>query len=61
MTTDKINTIETNGLTVGQFVEQLNKKDGFEHSADGFKMNIGKPREEVVEPDAQTILDEVGK
>ncbi len=61
MTTDQINGIETSGLTVGQFVDQLNKKEDFEQAAEGFKMNIGKPREEIVESDAQKILDEAGK
>ena len=57
---ETIKGIETNDLTVGQFVDQLNKKADFEQAAEGFKMNIGKPKE-VQQPDAQKILDEVGR
>ena len=58
MTTDQINGIETNGLTVGQLAEQLSKKAGCEEAAEGFKMNIDPASKQ---PDAQSILDEVGK
>ncbi len=60
MTTDQINGIETNGLTVAQLAEQLAKKTGCEVVAQGFRININEPREEIVELDAQGILDEVG-
>ena len=58
MTTDQINGIETNSLTVGQVVEQLNKKAYFEQAVEGFKINIGNPKE-VQQPDAQELLDGV--